>query len=536
MFIPQSTVGGSDYKSFLVRLATDGFLDVDVLDDAAIPAAKIDLTDDFTFMGTVDLSGATLVGVDPAGAAATAQTNAEAYADGLAGNYDAAGSAATAQTNAEAYADGLAGNYDAAGAAATAQTNAENYADGLDATAEHTANKGQANGYAELDAGGKVPSSQLPAAVVGAMSYQTGWNANTNSPDVTATAAKGQFWIVETAGATNLSGIIDWQVGDWAVYDGAAWTKIDNTDKVASVNGYVGVVTLDVTDITDAEDVNNKDQADGYAGLNGAGRLTADVRDNSITTDNLQADAVKTAKIENFAVTEAKIDTGAVTADKLGTGSVSTAKLQDNSVDADKLADNAVTTSKLYAEAVTEGKLATGSVTESKVVDGAISTNKIVAYNVTEDRLANDAVIARVIQNGAVEESKLADGAVTGVKTSMDVALTDGSRAFTDSFASAGRRRAIAIKTANYTLVGSDEVVGGNVSGGSLVFTLPPATGSGREYKVSLEALAGVNTLTITADTSGTPDLINGLSTKVLASLYEAYTLVDIAANVWRVF
>lgn len=40
--------------------------------------------------------------------------------------------ASTAQSNAEDYADGLAGNYDAAGSASAAQTAAQNYADGLD--------------------------------------------------------------------------------------------------------------------------------------------------------------------------------------------------------------------------------------------------------------------------------------------------------------------------------------------------------------------------------------------------------------------
>jgi hypothetical protein len=45
--------------------------------------------------------------------------------------YDAAGAAATAEGNANDYADGLASNYDAAGAATTAQGNAEDYADGL---------------------------------------------------------------------------------------------------------------------------------------------------------------------------------------------------------------------------------------------------------------------------------------------------------------------------------------------------------------------------------------------------------------------
>lgn len=66
---------------------------------------------------------------DAAGAAATAQSNAEDYADGLAVNYDAAGSASAAQTAAENYADGLAVNYDPAGSASTAETNANNYTD-----------------------------------------------------------------------------------------------------------------------------------------------------------------------------------------------------------------------------------------------------------------------------------------------------------------------------------------------------------------------------------------------------------------------
>lgn len=68
---------------------------------------------------------------DAKGSASTAEANAKAYADGLAGNYDAAGSASTAEANAKAYADGLAGNYDAAGAANTAEANAKAYADSL---------------------------------------------------------------------------------------------------------------------------------------------------------------------------------------------------------------------------------------------------------------------------------------------------------------------------------------------------------------------------------------------------------------------
>ena len=59
----------------------------------------------------------------PAGAqskADAAATTAQAYADGLAVNYDAAGAAATAQGAAQSYADGLASNYDPAGSSASA--------------------------------------------------------------------------------------------------------------------------------------------------------------------------------------------------------------------------------------------------------------------------------------------------------------------------------------------------------------------------------------------------------------------------------
>jgi len=36
---------------------------------------------------------------------------------------------------------------------------------------------------------------------------------------------------------TNLNGITDWQVGDWAVFNGTAWEKVDNTDAGGDVVG-----------------------------------------------------------------------------------------------------------------------------------------------------------------------------------------------------------------------------------------------------------------------------------------------------------
>ena len=115
-----------------------------------------------------------------------------------------------------------------------------------------TSDEGVANGVATLDGSGKVPIGQIPDAVIGALNYQGTWNATTNSPTLTSSVGtKGFYYVVSVAGSTNLNGITDWQVGDWAVYNGSAWQKVDNTDGVTSVNGFTGAVTLTTTNIAE---------------------------------------------------------------------------------------------------------------------------------------------------------------------------------------------------------------------------------------------------------------------------------------------
>jgi hypothetical protein len=115
-----------------------------------------------------------------------------------------------------------------------------------------TKDAGAALGVATLDASGKVPVSELPAAVLGALSYQGTWDASTNTPTLTSSVGtKGYYYVVSVAGSTNLNGITDWLVGDWAVYNGTAWQKVDNTDSVTSVNGFTGAVVLTTTNIAE---------------------------------------------------------------------------------------------------------------------------------------------------------------------------------------------------------------------------------------------------------------------------------------------
>jgi hypothetical protein len=128
--------------------------------------------------------------------------------------------------------------------------NADHSLAGLGTAAELDA--GVANGVATLDGSGKVPITELPAAVLGALSYQGTWDAATNTPTLTSSVGdKGYYYVVNVAGNTDLNGITDWLVGDWAVYNGTAWQKVDNTDAVTSVNGLTGAVVLTTTNVAE---------------------------------------------------------------------------------------------------------------------------------------------------------------------------------------------------------------------------------------------------------------------------------------------
>jgi len=79
----------------------------------------------------------------------------------------------------------------------------------------------------------------------GGLSYQGTWNATTNTPTLaSSTGTNGYYYIVATAGSTNLNGITDWQVGDWLMFNGSVWQKIDQTNSVTSVNGQTGAVSV----------------------------------------------------------------------------------------------------------------------------------------------------------------------------------------------------------------------------------------------------------------------------------------------------
>jgi len=88
-------------------------------------------------------------------------------------------------------------------------------------------------------------------AMAGFVNYEGTWNASTNTPTlVSSVGTKGDYYVVSVTGSTNLNGITTWTQGDWAIFNGTAWEKVDNTDLVTSVAGRTGAITLTTTDIS----------------------------------------------------------------------------------------------------------------------------------------------------------------------------------------------------------------------------------------------------------------------------------------------
>lgn len=147
-----------------------------------------------------------------------------------------------------------------------------------------------ANNLVQLDSSGKINILQLPDSILGSLRYKGTWNAQTGAINITDYhPIKGDYFICNTEGSRD-PGALDfsefgtdgtfevgdrcyytstlykcitsydrdqgwisanWQqdttknnyeISDWAVYNGSDWDEIDNQTKVVSVNGRTGEI------------------------------------------------------------------------------------------------------------------------------------------------------------------------------------------------------------------------------------------------------------------------------------------------------
>jgi len=188
----------------------------------------------------------------------------------------------------------------------------------------------------------------------GSLTYQSTWNASTNVPFLqSSVGTKGFYYVVSVAGSTNLNGITAWNVGDWAVFDGNVWEKVDNNNAVTSVNGLTGAVVLTPGIIGAANNTVNIIAGTGLSGggnltgnvtLNNAGVLTFNTRTGNVTLSS--SDIVTalgfTPGTGNGSVTSVATGTGLTGGPITGSGTIAIA--------------NTTVTAGIYGNATTVGQ------------------------------------------------------------------------------------------------------------------------------------------------------------------------------------
>jgi len=334
-----------------------------------------------------------------------------------------------------------------------------------------TKDAGAALGVATLDSAGKVPISQIPDAVIGALNYQGTWNATTNTPTLTSSVGtKGYYYVVSVAGTTNLNGVTDWQVGDWAVYNGTAWQKVDNTDGVTSVNGLTGAVSITLSGL-------------------GAG---------TIATQNANAVAITGGSINGTTI-------GATTA----------ADITGNTINA----NTKVVSPDYYAQSILGGNLRTSGGTSLVNWDGGGSGNVTINGGLLANP-ANKNVSLAPTGTGSVTINPATVGAidnmVIGATTPKAITgTTVTATTFSGSGASLTSIPNSALVNSAITINGNSTALGGSVSVGTVTSV---AATAGTGISVSGSPITGSGTLTITntapdqtvALTSGTGISVTG--------------------------
>lgn len=160
------------------------------------------------------------------------------------------------------------------------------------------------------------------------LTYMGTWDAAAGvsvGPDAGAGTTAGEYYVVSNAGTIDVDGTSLWAAGDWVVWNGLSWDKIDNSTGVTTFNGRSGTVTPQPNDYT-------------WAQINKAASSLNDIAD--VDTTGVSAGKVLKWDGSKWAVAD-DVSGG-------GAGSVTSTEIADGSImDVDVSASAAIAQSKI---------------------------------------------------------------------------------------------------------------------------------------------------------------------------------------------
>jgi hypothetical protein len=130
----------------------------------------------------------------------------------------------------------------------------------------------------------------INTALTGVVQFEGTWNASTNTPTLqSSVGTSGDYYIVSVAGSTNLNGITDWAIGDWAVFANTTWTKVDNS-QVGNMSSW----TLKEGNGTETSTVTNGETVTFAQGNGIQSELTSTSSGGTLTITNTKPNIVQT--------------------------------------------------------------------------------------------------------------------------------------------------------------------------------------------------------------------------------------------------
>jgi hypothetical protein len=139
---------------------------------------------------------------------------------------------------------------------------------------------------------------------IGALNYKGTWNASTNTPTlVSSVGNKGDYYVVSVSGSTNLNGVTDWVVSDWAVFNGSVWEKVDNSEViyVSNVATGTGLTGGPITSTGTVSLANTAVTIGTYGGATNVASFTVDQQGRLTSASNVTI-AIGNSNLQNSSV------------------------------------------------------------------------------------------------------------------------------------------------------------------------------------------------------------------------------------------
>ena len=378
------------------------------------------------------------------------------------------------------------------------------------------------------------------SGITGAVTYEGTWNASTNTPTlVSSVGTKGEYYVVSVSGSTNLNGITDWVAGDWAIFNGTAWEKVDNTESVISVNGLTGVVVLDAADVGA---VANTTFVNATGLLTGGGQLTGNVAIDltNVPIANVTGGVANTVEIIAGTGLTGGGNLSANVSIALANTAVSPATYGGGSNAAEVTIDAQGRVTAAANVAIPQGtvtNIATGTGLDGGPITGT-GTISLANTTVAAGTYGSSSLVPQIVIDAQGRITSASNVAVAGAPTVVTnvVTISAGEAVIWQNNAPAtitwenNTPATIDWLSSIFAITANNATILVNCAAEPLTTLLPgAATVSGQQYKVK-KIDSSANAATISTTSSQT---IDGSLTYVLATQYKSATVQSDGSNWW---